>query len=285
MSNDTNPPAIQVINVTPALAKKWLGENTNNRNARKPLVERYRRDMEFGRWKFAGDPIRFSITGRLIDGQHRCLAVASMPEGFSIPMVVITGLPDEAQEVMDQGSKRTPADQLKRKGIANASAVAAAGKIVLLFDEGAFFTDQSTFQMIASALAVEEWVESHPDDVRIIQAVREYTLRIDGAGSPMAAAAALIARVASVDLVIEFFAFVADGGAASGTAPNVLRNKLSSARRQGVHWSQREIIANFIRAWNAWVSGKKTTLSDPHHTKRGSKGWTEDNFPKIKAVA
>lgn len=279
MTNTTAPTSIQIVNVTPELARKWLGCNLNNRGIRKSVVNKYVNDMTAGRWSFAGDPIRFGSDGTLYDGQHRCQAVAQMPDGFSVPMAVITGLAPDAQRVMDQGSKRSGSDQLKIAGFKNTAILAAAGRLVLLFDEGVYFRDRHIWQEVGSVPAIEEWVVAHPYEAHVIDALSGYARRCDALPSGICAAGVLISRVAPFDLVEEFIGYVADGGAKKTSGPNVLRNRFSAARRSHIEWSVRDVMANTIRAWNAWISGKTTQLGDPHHTQKGRKGWDESSFP------
>lgn len=279
MANDTNFISTQIVTVTPSLAREWLGKNIDNRTIKKSLVARYRRDMALDRWKFAGDPIRFGASGRLLDGQHRLLAISQMPDDFTIKMMVLLGIDDESQKLMDQGGTRSGYDQLQRAGVKYASRVSAAARTMVLIDEGVFFKSTSIWQEYGSVAAVEEWVAEHPYEVKVIQDVSTITTRIEAAPSALNTAAVIISRVAPAETVIEFFGFIADGGAAKNSGPNVLANKLRRAKRVGVNWSPRDVIANTIRAWNSWVTGKTTTLNDPHHTHGGKSGWTEESFP------
>jgi hypothetical protein len=98
--------------ITPAEAKELLEENRVNRKLRPGVVEAYRRDMEEGRWGDTGEPIQISRTGGLMNGQHRMTALAgSSCEG--VEFLVVRGLDDAAQTMMDQGAQRGVADALK----------------------------------------------------------------------------------------------------------------------------------------------------------------------------
>ena len=96
-----------IVMVDQAMAKRWLERNVKNRAPRQRAVASYRNDMAAGRWMMAGDPIRFNIDGDLVDGQHRLLALADLPD-VTLPFTVVRGLPREAQSYMDQGIKRAP---------------------------------------------------------------------------------------------------------------------------------------------------------------------------------
>lgn len=108
------PPNTRIVNVTPKLAEKWLGRNTYNRHHRSHVVALYARDMAAGAWQLNGETIKFATDGTLLDGQHRLLAVVE--SGATVSMLVVEGLPTEAQDTVDVGSKRTAADQLALHG-------------------------------------------------------------------------------------------------------------------------------------------------------------------------
>lgn len=106
---------VSIKKITPSEAEKILENNHVNRNIRPTLVAAYRRDMNQGKWRFTGEPIQFSRSGALLNGQHRLTALAGsrakrVQDG--IDFLVVSGLPDDAQSLMDQGAPRTIADAL-----------------------------------------------------------------------------------------------------------------------------------------------------------------------------
>ncbi len=115
---------VEIKEVTPALAKKWLEKNLNNRNIRGQKVANLARDIQAGRWAVNGDTIRFSEDGVLLDGQHRLAAVVKA--GRSITTAVAYGVPSEARMTMDAGAARTAGDQFALRGVKNASRVSTA---------------------------------------------------------------------------------------------------------------------------------------------------------------
>jgi len=98
-----------VMNVTPEVAKTFLGNNTNNRKIRKTQVAQISGVMKRGEWKLSPQGIIVhSPTGRLLDGQHRLLAVVD--SGINVPMMVTFIEDEEVFRVLDQGVKRSTAD-------------------------------------------------------------------------------------------------------------------------------------------------------------------------------
>lgn len=77
----------RVIDITPEKAQKWLGRNhPDNRGVAHNRVEAFAGDMREGHWKVTHQGIAFDAEGRLIDGQHRLLAVVS--SGKTVRMMV-----------------------------------------------------------------------------------------------------------------------------------------------------------------------------------------------------
>lgn len=115
MTTPTKPVTVedvQILDVTPDMAREWLENNEVNRNIRRKLVDAYRRDMEAGRWAFTAEPVQISRSGRLLNGQHRLSALSEAKGIDSLRMVVATGLADQAQQLMDQGTSRNTRDAL-----------------------------------------------------------------------------------------------------------------------------------------------------------------------------
>ena len=102
--------AVRVI-VTPECAKRALGFNTRNRHARKTNVEYLASMMKTGQWRDDhSHGIVFSNTSRLIDGQHRLMAVVAS-ERPAI-MRVDTGCDDTMHQHIDSHVPRAMCDRV-----------------------------------------------------------------------------------------------------------------------------------------------------------------------------
>lgn len=99
-----------VVEVTPALAKQWLEENTENRNVRRSHLETLAREIRADRWRVTHQGIAFSALGRLMDGQHRLHAIIRANK--SAVLTVFVGLDDNMFGALDRGQRRTVADEL-----------------------------------------------------------------------------------------------------------------------------------------------------------------------------
>lgn len=129
--------------VDAAIAERWLGANHQNRNLNRRLVDRYKADMAAGDWTFTGEAVKFSDNGKLLDGQHRLHAIVET--GASVLMLVVRGLDQQAQDVMDTGRKRSAADMLQMHGVSNHSNTAAVARLVIGYRNGHIRTAHSQF--------------------------------------------------------------------------------------------------------------------------------------------
>lgn len=106
---------IELARITPALARKWLELNKNNRPLRPTHVETLRASFARGEYVQTHQGIAFDQDNNLIDGQHRLHAIAQMPKGFFVTMLVTRGLErDRAFVVIDTvQAKRSTSDVLR----------------------------------------------------------------------------------------------------------------------------------------------------------------------------
>jgi hypothetical protein len=120
---------------TPSMAKELLQHNHVNRNLRERVHQAYRKDMEDGRWTMTGEAIQISENGNLLNGQHRMTALKNCTKTEGVYLLVVRGLEERTQLLMDQGAPRTIADMLKLEGgegIKNATICAAIARWLTL---------------------------------------------------------------------------------------------------------------------------------------------------------
>lgn len=103
----------ELQNLGAAFARTALLKN-KNRDRRETHVRSLRQAMMRGEWRTTHQGIAFDEDGFLIDGQHRMMALAGMPDDFRIEMLVTTGLPRaEVWDAIDVNvQKRSVADVL-----------------------------------------------------------------------------------------------------------------------------------------------------------------------------
>lgn len=100
--------------ITPTYAKSLLQNNDNNRNINGNKVSQYAEDMRNGKWQLNGEDIEISETGRVLNGQHRLMAIIRY--GKPVMMGVKFGVSDDVW-IYDRGRLRSSSDCLKMSGL------------------------------------------------------------------------------------------------------------------------------------------------------------------------
>jgi hypothetical protein len=132
----------EVVNVTTAIAKKWLASNSHNRNVNQSRIDTYATDMLADKWHLTHQGIAFDPEGVLMDGQHRLMAVVLAQEvagdekKISIPMLVTWGIKREAMVVIDGMLVRKIGDQLHLfDGIENGRRYEAGCRVIRFIEK------------------------------------------------------------------------------------------------------------------------------------------------------
>lgn len=274
-------PSQSIIYVDPAMARRVLAKNTRNRPIRENHVVILMREMEDGRWQYNGESIKWSVDDVLLDGQHRLTALSRMPDDFPpIPFLVVRGLPASAQDTMDQGSKRTAGDQMAIDGLvgtSNQRIVAGALRVYIDWTSGNFFTDKVANRL--SNTEIVAWAHSHPIEMDLINDIATDRLRRVKIRPSVTLAVMLHLRQIDGEAQREFAEALYTGANLDTGSPTLaLRERFDRLQQQKITTTDRDAVAFFITAWNAWREGRRLTkLQRP---KVGS--WTRDNFPEAK---
>lgn len=271
---DTDEVQTAIVSVTPDIAVRWLARNTNNRKISPEYVEKHRSDILAGRWHFTGDAFRFDKDGTLLDGQHRLTALSQCPAGTVISALVITGLPTEAQSFMDLGKKRSAGDQLHLIGIKNSTYIASVIRVAIIFDEGMLFRNHNA--SLVSEARVMEYVEENPEEVQFLQANYSAINSILAPNSALGAFVLIARRQHPADAVEFLHQLHSLAGLETGDAVLTLDRRLRSIRSQQLRYSQRDYLALFFQAFNAFVDGRKIS-----RFLRPSGGWNASSFPTL----
>ena len=93
--------------VTPAMAARWLTLNQGNRKPSRAKVRRFADVIRNGKWMENGETVKFSASGRLLDGQSRLRAI--IEANTAVELELRFGIPDAAQKAMDCGEVLSPA--------------------------------------------------------------------------------------------------------------------------------------------------------------------------------
>jgi hypothetical protein len=242
------------IVITPAVAREMLRRNTHNRPIREARVNGYARLMSAGQWHNNGEAIKVAVDGTILDGQHRLRAVVK--SGATITILVVSGLPMEAQSTMDGGAKRNPGDVFALRGEQNAAMLGSVSRKIWMWERG-----DKRFSAKESPTTPELYalVDKYPGLRRSADvAVRVYHTFRYIPPSVVGAAHHLASRTAP-DEAAWFFEALGTGAELSLKHPVLtLRNKAMTDKNAKTEVTDGRHLAQVLTAWNAVRDGKKT---------------------------
>ena len=246
---------VSIVDIDPETAQAWLDKyNQHNRNMRHAAVNRYARDMSNGHWMFNGEPVQFDTDPKLQNGQHRLAAIVR--SNTTQRMVVVTGLPPKAQDSMDAGVRRTPADILSLSGYGKHSkTLAAVARLALQMEQS---VGQEAVKLTRGFTTAE--IKSRIErDPALVRAVEEFVpkLNVPAALTNKTVVGYCYYRFAQLNpnAAREFFESLMTLGNLPPDSPIIaLHRRLTahtaSHRKTPDHTL--EAIAYVMAAWNAW---------------------------------
>ncbi len=270
----------EIVKLTPQDARRLLDRNTHNRPIIDSDVMKLASEMEAGRWQMNGEAIKIAEDGTILDGQHRLTGLSLLRDGTAIEFLLIRGLPAESQKTMDQGRKRSAADQMNLSGINADKTLAAAARVYIVWVEGLLFTDNKAVSAEVTTPRIVEWSVENAEVMELLR--RATPFRAIPAVRP-SLSGAVYARLAEVNAtadVDEFFQKLKDGiGLPEGSPLVALRNRLVRHASTRVKIADRDVIGMLVRTFNDWMSGR--TYSKLQLPSGGR--FTVENFPAVRA--
>lgn len=245
-------PKISIEEIGPEEATEILQHNDHNRRVDWRVIDHYARQMSDGLWTFAGDPIRISVTGRLLDGQYRLNAIIQSQTRHKF--TVIRGLPNETQPFMDVGKRRSPGDVFSMYEIPAPGPAAALTQLLMRYEAGAVL-EQKYSITAAEALAYYQ----DPANTELINEGTKQGLFVKKMipFNPSVAGVVFVTARRSSDAfsVNTFFEQLTSGlGLQEGDAIAALRGWLMRRHRENLKVNRAEYLWLLIRVWNAWVN-------------------------------
>jgi hypothetical protein len=155
-------PAFQV-RVTPELAAIWLTLNAGNRKPSRAKVLRFAAVIREGKWILNGEAIKFSASGRLLDGQSRLKAI--IEAGVPADLEVRGGLPDAVQQTMDCGETRKGTHTLQMIGEQHPEMLSPTLRLIFKWETGTLGSGSGKVSGSGGILenqAVKPLLERHP---------------------------------------------------------------------------------------------------------------------------
>lgn len=102
-------PTTQREMITPELAREYLDCNYDNRTVRARWVQQLADTIRRGQWRETHQGIAFDANGRLVDGQHRLMAIVQAD--IAVPILVTRDLEDGVYRYVDAGAARKMSDR------------------------------------------------------------------------------------------------------------------------------------------------------------------------------
>ncbi len=274
-------PTYQEEDVTPEIAAKWLeAYNKMNRSIRWHKVAEYSEIMKApGGWKLNGAGITLDTDGILVDGQHRLWGVVK--SGITIRTLVTRDVSPGVRPTVDENIRRQFADDLTMNGIKNGHSNAALLRRILVWEvNGGLATLQKTtvgrptlsarwpefaFEITSTYKETSRWQQRFPGNkgsLHFMYWLLHYHLQYNPS---------------TVD---KFFQILTIGS--QDPEDKVLLRCIDELRGEGLYRNERGQtgvpyqIYWMIRAWNAWMTGRKIAkLALPT-------GGLQDPYPELE---
>lgn len=253
----TTVPGIHVgiVRVTPAIASEWLAANTHNREVRPTTLRVLQAAAERGELRLNGESVIFSDTGILLDGQYRLSVIVL--SGVTVDLVVVWGIPEDAQTTMDAGLRRTGADELRWNGIDHAADLAACLTQLWNYQTNGVLGSTGGGGGLSAPTRTEilEMARAHPNVALSLPVGHRLKGLIRQRG--LTSALHYVLSEIDRDKAEEFFSRLADGqNLNSGDAILTLRETLLRDWSARLRMTPRRRAAIVIRAWNAFRTGE-----------------------------
>lgn len=243
------------------LAKKILEKNTMNRPVKPGVVDFYVKEMKSGNWKEdTGDTIKISDTGKVLDGQHRLLAIIGA--NVTVNLHFVYGIKEDVFTVLDTGSKRTVGDIFEISGVGSGSLTAAAIQTYNRLKSGRF-GQQSSRNGALSATDLLKIYESNPnywEDVKR-KAEKYYTAFSRVLPSSLLAGLYCVFHDASALNADDFMSQLCSGENITNKSILQLRKKLIESKLSPQYSLSIEVkVGLIIKTWNYFRQGREMKI-------------------------
>ena len=245
--------------VSPEIAEKWLEVNQINRPISETTVQQYVKRMQNREWCLNGEPIIFSSTGVLLDGQHRLVAVINY--GAPVEFDVRFGIDPHVFHTLNSGKTRTFSDSLALQNVPNYSNTAAAIRLVFELKEEI----SSSFNNATkpSSTTMLKWYKDNPEIQEYVSlGMKWYSLSDHILPASEFAGYVFVMAQHDKKRALTFMDRLATGTNITTNSPIYhLRRKLFQAMMDNRKNMKKKFKrALIIKAWNAYAEGRSMKL-------------------------
>lgn len=249
-----------IINVTPELAKKWLNLSFGNRPWRRANLDRLVNAIESDKFEPLVNSIKFSDTGKLLDGHHRLRAIVEADKNVDIK--VEFNLPEHLAYVIDTSSESRSARDvlyinLLRNGRSGASAAAMSTIAKSFIDSeravanGTSFTHYSSRRITAQE--VQDYCIENSDEIATAMSLLPRQHKVS-----FASAYKIICDKDSYHGKLFFQKYKEMDWDLSGRDTNIHLLKMTIERGdypKNTAERKNKLVRQIIRCYNNWASG------------------------------
>lgn len=246
---------MSIERITPQVAVKMLECNTHNRKMpREPIAEA----IAGGEWELNGASIVFSDKGVLLDGQTRLSAIAE--SGVPCDTVVIRGVPESAQLVMDSGVKRSVAAQLELLGVKDATNIGTVAGRMYRKDHWGIESSVSGSHSEVTIKAVVKYAVENEDRMRhLVSLCRPLCTRFKVVTLGNLAAIADEFERIDADVCYDFLDQLSARKNQCQPVQRLTAKLDENGRKQVGRYPARVVGALVIKTWNAYLGGSELT--------------------------
>lgn len=243
--------------------------NEGNRPVKPASIRDYAADMAADNWALTGESMKFSDARRFRDGQNRLYA--SIRSGASFQTDVRFGVPDASFSKMDRGKARSAEDVLSIAGYTDTRTLSTAVRWIALYDDNRI-KSRTTYKPDEILHLVRTRYADLPEHISKARQIYQTTTQPRG----MVTALLYLATRENAEKAKAFADAFEMGNYAGAFAPlkhAIRRLEQIRVQSQGrVHELVR--FAILIKAWNAYVEGKRGSLT--------MMNWSlDEDFPKL----
>ena len=250
--NDFNGPLRQAP-ISPLDSEAGGSDDRGSNRTISPLYrDLYARSLTSDDWMVTGQSIKFSASGRLIDGQHRLAACAK--SGKPLKSVVVYGLEEDVFHTFDVAINHTYARILADAGSDRPKAMQSVLRNLWAYREHGLGTSKAKPSHADLDSILEEWPDIDLYADAAAKLVSSYGLTIDQLITLMA----ILHRIDDDRATYFFDRFKVGGGIGKGSPIWELRRILGkSAGERMKPWHRPAVV---LMAWNAFVDGSPPKL-------------------------
>lgn len=243
------------ILVTPEMAKMYLGENINNRKIKQHRVQKYSYDILTNNWKEnTGETIKISKTGRLLDGQHRLLAIIKANKPLLLDFAF--DLDEQIFDVLDTGLNRSSADVFDISGVKYSTLTPSAINLFNTLKTETGYTKERYNK--SNAIILAQYEENKEFWDYIIPKSKQLYNSIGQIVSPTVIAGVYaFLYEKNPDLSTNFMNQLCTGENITNNSIYLLRNKLAKDKISNLKMNQETKCALIIKVWNSFIRNTK----------------------------